>query len=70
MANVLEAIDHMTASERLRTVEYLWGAICADAEPTTPAWHGDVLAARKARDRSGADGFLTIGVIRNGMKRI
>ena len=70
MANVLEAIDPMTASERLRTLEYLWGAICADAEPTPPAWHSDVLAARKARARKGAEGFLTIGVIRNGMKSL
>ncbi len=60
MANVLEAIDHMTASERLRTLEYLWGAICADAEPMPPAWHADVLAARKARARNGSEGFLTI----------
>ena len=70
MANVLEAIDPMTASERLRTLEYLWGAICADAEPTPPAWHGDVLAARQAWARKNAEGFWTIGVIRNGMKRI
>ena len=49
MPAVMEAIDRMSADERIKTMEYLWAAMTAAAEPEPPAWHGDILAERRSR---------------------
>ena len=41
MSVVMEAIDRMSSDERVKTMEYLWAAMTAAAEPESPAWHGD-----------------------------
>ena len=58
MPAVMEAIDRMSADDRIKTMEYLWAAMTAAAEPEPPAWHGDILAKRRRRVESGEEGFI------------
>ena len=60
MPAVMEAIDRMTADERIKTMEYLWAAMTASAEPEPPAWHGDILAERLRRFVAGEEGFMSV----------
>ncbi len=60
MPAVMEAIDKMSADERVRTMEYLWAAMTATAAPEPPSWHGDVLAARRLRAQSGEEQFIPL----------
>ena len=60
MPAVMEAIDRMTSDERVKTMEYLWAAMTATAEPEPSAWHGDVLIERRRRVASGEEGFMSV----------
>ena len=60
MPAIMEAIDRMSADERVKTMEYLWAAMTATAEPEPPAWHGDVLAERRRRVAAGEEGFMSV----------
>jgi hypothetical protein len=47
-------LDEMTMEEKLQTMELLWDSLCRDKEPlVSPAWHGEVLAAREAAIERG-----------------
>ena len=60
MPAVMEAIDKMSSEERIKTMEYLWAAMTADAEPESLAWHGDILAERRRRVATGEEGFMSV----------
>ena len=60
MPAVMEAIDRMSSDERVKTMEYLWSAMTATAEPEPPAWHGDVLAERRRRVAAGEEKFIPL----------
>ena len=60
MPAVMEAIDRMSPDERVQTMEYLWAAMTAAAEPEPPAWHGDVLAERRRRAAAGEETFIPL----------
>ena len=60
MSEVMEAIDRMSSEERVKTMEYLWAAMTADAEPEPPAWHGDVLSERRRRVAAGEEKFIPL----------
>ena len=60
MPEVMEAIDRMSSEERVKTMEYLWAAMTADAEPESPAWHGDVLSERRRRVAAGEEKFIPL----------
>ncbi len=54
-------IKKMNMVERLRAMEALWDALIhGDAEPESPAWHGDILAERKRRMESGEMEFISL----------
>ncbi len=54
-------IENMTTSERLRTMEALWDAICHDsAEPDSPGWHKDILSERRKKIESGEAIFISL----------
>lgn len=54
-------IENMTASERLRTMESLWDAICHDsAEPASPSWHEGILSERRKKIESGEAKFISL----------
>jgi len=60
MPMVMEAIDKMSAGERLQTMEYLWSAMTRVAAPEPPAWHGQVLEERRRRVESGEETFISL----------
>ncbi len=60
MPAVMEAIDRMSSDEKVKTMEYLWSAMTATAEPESPTWHADVLAERRRRVAAGEEKFIPI----------
>jgi len=60
MPTVLEAIDKMSADQRLQTMEYLWAAMTRAAAPEPPEWHGKVLEERRCRVESGEETFISL----------
>ena len=60
MPVVLAEIDKMTVSEKMNTMEYIWNALMTHHAVQTPAWHEDVLAARRRKIENGEAEYLTI----------
>ena len=60
MPAVMEAIDRMSFADKVKTMEYLWAAMTATAEPEPPAWHGDILAECRRRVEAGEEGFISV----------
>ena len=60
MPKVLESIDKMSVLEKMSTMEYIWNELQANYSEAAPAWHRDVLEARRRRIESGAARFLTM----------
>ena len=64
-------IEQMNLAERLQTMELLWKAISNFPEQvTSPAWHGEVLAERKARIKSGEAKFLSIDQVKKRLRKL
>jgi hypothetical protein len=60
-----DVIEKMSVTERLETMEQLWDSIVGnESKVPSPAWHGQVLAGRKARVQSGEAKFLTLDQLR------
>jgi putative addiction module component (TIGR02574 family) len=58
-------IESMSVAERLQLMEQLWEALLRESpEPSSPEWHREVLARRKARAESGEAKFLTLEQLR------
>lgn len=51
-------LDQMTIADKLSVMEALWDDLCRTPENLpTPAWHGEVLAAREQLLREGKAQF-------------
>ena len=51
-------LSEMTHADKLRVMEELWDDLCRSPEGvTSPAWHGEVLAARAERVAKGEAKF-------------
>lgn len=51
-------LNEMTVATKLRLMEELWDDLCrGEEQPVSPAWHGEVLAARAQRVASGEAEF-------------
>ena len=51
-------LSEMSQAAKLRAMEELWDDLCHSAEGVkSPAWHGEVLAARAARVAKGEAEF-------------
>ena len=68
MPAIMEAIDRMSSEERVKTMEYLWAAMTAAAEPEPPAWHGDILAERRRRVAAGEEKFMPLDESRRRLR--
>jgi hypothetical protein len=63
-------IDRMSMEERLQAIELLWNSIRQTGDlAASPAWHGEVLAARRARVEAGEGRFLPMTELRERLKR-
>jgi hypothetical protein len=60
----------MSVEERLQAIELLWNSISRLGDAVAaPAWHGEVLAARRAKVDAGEGQFLSMGELRDRLKR-
>jgi len=63
----METLDprSLSPSQKVLAMEALWDPMCRDGdEPESPNWHGEVLAARRARIASGEARFVTLAELR------
>lgn len=62
-------IERMSVEERLQAIELLWDSISRlGAAVASPAWHGEILAARRARVDAGEGQFLSLSEARDRLK--
>jgi hypothetical protein len=63
-------IEKMTLEEKLEAMELLWKSISEKpAEVVSPAWHGDIVAARLAKIEKGEAKFLSIEEARQRLRK-
>jgi len=55
MPAVMEAIDHMTTSEKFETIDYLLSSISKAGGNLPPAWHERELKKTQARVAAGIE---------------
>lgn len=61
-----DSIQYMTRQEKLQTMEALWDALTRDtSEPASPAWHGEVLAERRARMEQSNATFVSLDELKS-----
>lgn len=62
-------IERMSVGERLQAIELIWNSISRlDHAVVSPAWHGEVLAARREKVETGKGEFLSISELRDRLK--
>ena len=63
-------VSRLSKAEQLQTMEWLWASLSKKAEEIeSPAWHGEVLAARKAKVDSGDAQFLSVQQLKERLRR-
>lgn len=69
MSSVAE-IQKMTLPERLEAMEMPWDSLVRDAAAVeSPAWHGEVVAARLEKVAKGEGVFLTLEELKRRLAR-
>lgn len=62
-------IERMSVTERLQAMDQLWDSLNRDGdEISSPDWHRDILADRKARAQRGDSKFLTLDQLRSRLR--
>ncbi len=62
-------IERMSVEERLQAIELLWDSISRLGDVVaSPAWHGEVLSARRAKVEAGDGKFLSLSDLRDRLK--
>ncbi len=65
-----EEVSRLSTAERLQAIEWLWASLSDKPEEIqSPEWHGEVLAARKAKVDSGAAQFLSVQQLKERLRR-
>jgi putative addiction module component (TIGR02574 family) len=65
-----EEVSRLSKAERLQAMEWLWASLSKEPEEIeSPEWHGEVLAARKAKADSGEGQFLTVAQLKERLRR-
>jgi Putative addiction module component len=63
-------LNEMSHAAKLRLMEELWDDLSHSSEGvTSPAWHGEVLAARAQRVANGEDEFLEWAEVKERLLR-
>ena len=62
-------IERMSVTERLKVMDQLWDSLTRDTdEISSPDWHQEVLADRKARAQRKEAKFLTLEQLRSRLR--
>lgn len=57
----VSSVSGMSQQEKLQAMEALWDSLTREAgELTSPAWHGEVLVARRAKVESGSAQYVSL----------
>jgi hypothetical protein len=63
-------VSRLSKAEQLQTMEWLWVLLSKKPEEIeSPEWHGEVLAARKAKADSGEAQFLSVPELKKRLRR-
>jgi len=63
-------VSRLSKAEQLQAMEWLWASLSTKPEEIkSPEWHGDVLAARKAKVESGEAQFLSVAQLKKRLRR-
>ena len=63
-------IERMSIAERLQAMELLWDSLAQTPEAVpSPAWHGEVIAARLAKIERGEGKFLTLAELKERLQK-
>ena len=70
VAELKKEVSRLSKAERLEAMEWLWASLSKEQqEIESPEWHGEVLAARKAKVDSGEAQFLSLGQLKDPLHR-
>ena len=65
-----EEVSRLSKAEQLQAMEWLWASLSKKPEEIqSPQWHGEVLAARKAKADSGEAQFLNVEQLKECLRR-
>jgi len=65
-----EEVSRLSRAEQLKAMELLWASLSKKPEEIqSPEWHGEVLAARKAKVDSGEAQFLSVEQLKERLRR-
>jgi len=70
VAELKKEVSRLSRAEQLQTMEWLWASLSKKPEEIeSPEWHGEVLAARKAKVDSGEAQFLSVDQLKERFRR-
>jgi putative addiction module component (TIGR02574 family) len=70
VAELKKEVSRLSKAEQLQTMEGLWASLSKEQQDIkSPEWHGEVLAARKARVDSGEGKFLSVTELKKRLRR-
>ena len=69
-AELKEEVSRLGKAERLQAMEWLWASLSKEQRDLeSPEWHGEVLAARKAKANAGEAQFLSVEQLKERLRR-
>jgi len=69
-AELKEEVSRLSKAERLQAMEWLWASLSKEQRDLeSPEWHGEVLAARKAKADAGESQFLSVEQLKERLRR-
>jgi putative addiction module component (TIGR02574 family) len=69
-ADLKEEVSRLSKAERLQAMEWLWASLSKEQQDLeSPEWHGEVLAARKAKADAGEAQFLSVEQLKERLRR-
>ena len=69
VAELKEEVSRLSKAEQLQAMEWLWASLSKKPEAIeSPQWHGDILAARKAKADSGEAQFLSVDQLKERLR--
>jgi putative addiction module component (TIGR02574 family) len=69
-ADLKEEVSRLSKAERLQAMEWLWASLSKEQQDLeSPEWHGEVLAARKAKADADEAQFLSVEQLKERLRR-
>jgi len=70
VAELKKEVSRLSRAEQLQTMEWLWTSLSRNRRKSNrPEWHGEILAARKAKVDAGEEHFLSIDELKERLRR-